>query len=194
MLIRPYQPLAPYLLRQWQYSFLTSGFPIRLFQVDITILPTGRGVPPHRGGAPICGILKISVFWTTSSISLFRALSGNFSPASLVFRYPQLHGFDHYGQYKLEGTHSLSLSSSGPLMWLQAQNIALRPRHIPPVFDCVTRLLIQTNSANNNRVESPFRDHDPGLGTPAVDMFGHPSSSVHVSDSLALALDALSHG
>ena len=61
--------LATCLHRQWHDSFLTSGIPIRPFQVAITILPPCKCEAPR--------IPKFHFFWTVSSISLFGTLSGN---------------------------------------------------------------------------------------------------------------------
>ena len=141
---------------------------------------------------------QILAFWTARSISLFKALSGNFRPTSLGFSVPGLPGFDHYVQYNCRFFYQqtrrdpfslLVASSSGSLdvdllMWLQPQNIVLRAKHIPVVFDRVSRSLIHTKSANNNSVESPLQDHDSRLGTPTVDMFVTVrNTSAHVSDS-----------
>ena len=51
-------------------------------------------------------------------------------------------------------------------------SMVLRARHPPAVFDQASRLLIQTDLANIDRVEPPWQDRDPGLGTPtAADTF-----------------------
>ena len=141
---------------------------------------------------------QILFFWTGSSISLFRALSANFHPTSLGFSDPGLPGFDHYVPYNSSFFYQqtrrkpfslLVASSSGSLdvdllLWLQAQSIVLRARHIPAVFDRVSRSLIQSKSVNNDRGESSFRDRDLRLGTPTEDMFVTVcDTSVHVSDS-----------
>ena len=80
----------------------------------------------------------------------------------------------------------LSTDNKGPIAspCCEAQSIVLRARHNPAVFDQVGRFLIQTDSANNARGKSPFRDCDPRLGTPTADMFVTVCNiSVQVSDS-----------
>ena len=57
------------------------------------------------------------------------------------------------------GTHSLTLLRLvvDPFMWLQTQDTVLRARH-SRLFECDSGLPIQTQSADIDRVESPFRN------------------------------------
>ena len=62
--------------------------------------------------------------------------------------------------------------------------MVLRARHTPAIFDQASRSLIQTDLANNNRVELSCQDHDPGLGTPtAAETFSTVQQWTHLQQS-----------
>ena len=67
------------------------------------------------------------------------------------------------------------------LLWLEAQNIIVRARHIPArLSECDSRPPISSKSANTDRVESPSRDREPYL------RFLGNTSSRHVRDCVEL--------
>ena len=51
------------------------------------------------------------------------------------------------------------------------------------MFDQASRLLIQTDLANNDRVQPPCQDRDSGLGTPTPDMFATVRHWTHLPQS-----------
>ena len=108
------------LLRQWQnLSFLTSGIPIRPFQMEFTIFTDAstQGGGAHRRDSQISGV------WTHSE----RRLHINVLDA----QGRQYHCCSLYQQTRWGHSYALLRLVVDLFLWLQTQDIAIRPRHIP---------------------------------------------------------------
>ena len=151
------------LLRRWQDPrFLTSGIPLRTFQAEFTIFTDAstQGWGAHMGDSQISGT------WTHTD----RKLHINCLELKAVF-----HALQHWAQMlqghhvmiatdnstvvsyinKQGGTHSPTLLQLTVelLLWLEAQNIIVRARHIPGCHD--SRPPISSEPANTDRVVPP---------------------------------------
>ena len=93
--------------------------------------------------------------------SMLTPQSSNFSPTSLIFSVPRPPGFDHYGQQPILSI--LVASSSGSSYVATSSEHSSQSQAHPRLFECDSRPLISTQSADNDRVESPIRDLDPIL-------------------------------
>ena len=127
------------LLQQWQdLSFLTSGIPIRPFQVDITIFTDAstQGWGAHMGDSQISGT------WTRldlqlNYLELKAVIAALHHWVSVLQGHQVLIAMDNTTVVsyinKQEGTDSLTLLRLivDLFMWLLAQDIVLRARHIP---------------------------------------------------------------
>ena len=123
------------------------------------------------------------LFWTASSMSLFRARSGNFRPTSLGFSNPGLPGF-----------LSHCCASSGSLYVAAGSEHGSQSQAHSCCLDRVYISLIQTTSANN---EWSLQSEIVTRGnTPAVDLSQSACSSrlpqlmSPILEPLALAGDA----
>ena len=198
------------LLRHWlDPHFLTSGIPIRPFQADYTIFTdaSSQGWGAHMGDS------KVSGFWTR----IDRKLHINCLELKAVIRAlqhwaPLLQGHQvmiatdnsTVVSYinKQGGTRSHSLLGlTVELLWLEAQDIVVRARHIPGCLNVIADHLSRPNqpiptewSLHPEIVKRIFRV----WGTPEVDMFATLSNShlprfmSPVPEPRALAVDALS--
>ena len=183
------------LLRQWlDPHFLTSGIPIPPFQADYTIFTdaSSQGWGTHMGDS------KVSGFWTHTD----RKLHINCLELKAV-----MHALQHWAHLlqghqvmvatdnstvvsyinKQGGTRSPSLLrlTVDLLLWLEAQDIVVRARHIPGCLNVIADHL----SRPNQPIPTP-RDretHFQGLGHTrsrhVCDTVKLPPSSVHVSSS-----------
>ena len=199
------------LLRRWQDPrFLTSGIPLRTFQAEFTIFTDAstQGWGAHMGDSQISGT------WTYTD----RKLHINCLALKAVF-----HALQHWAQMlqghqvmiatdnstvvsyinKQGGTHSPTLLrlTVELLLWLEAQNIIVRARHIPGCMNVIADHLSRPNqpiptewSLHPEIMEHIFRV----WGTPEVDMFATLSNShlpwfmSPILEPRALAVDALS--
>ena len=199
------------LLRHWlDPHFLTSGIPIRPFQADYTIFTdaSSQGWGAHMGDS------KVSGFWTR----IDRKLHINCLELKTVIRalqhwVPLLQGHQvmiatdnsTVVSYinKQGGTRSPSLLhlTVELLLWLEAQHIVVRARHIPGCLNVIADHL----SSPNQPIPTEWSLHPEIMkrifrvwGTPEVDMFATLSNShlprfmSPVPEPRALAVDALS--
>ena len=177
------------LLRRWQVPrFLTSGIPLRTFQAEFTIFTDAstQGWGAHMGDSQISGT------WTHTDHKLhincleLKAVS---------------HALQHWAQM-LQG-HQVMIATDNStvvsyinkqgrtlsltllrltvelLLWLEAQNIIVRARHIPGCLNVIADHLSRPNqpiptekSLHPEIVRRIFRV----WGTPEVDMFATLSS------------------
>ena len=170
--------------------FLTSGIPIRMFQADFTIFldASTQGWGAHMGDSQISGT------WTRTDRKLhINCLELKAVVSALKHWAPMLQGHSTVVSYinKQGGTHSPTLLclTVELLLWLEAQNIIVRARHIPGCLNVIADHLSRQNqpistewSLHPEIVKRVFRL----WGTPEVDMFAtvsnsHLGSSVHVS-------------
>ena len=172
------------LLQHWQDPrFLTSGIPICTFQAEFTIFygHLHAGVGRSHGGFRDFGYLD--PYRPQAPNQLFGAQGGNLCPTALA---PVLQGHQlmiatdnlTVVSYinKQEGTRSptfLRLTVE-LLLWLEAQNIIVRARHIPGCLNVIADHLSRPNqpiptewSLHPKIVKRIFRV----WGTPEVDMF-----------------------
>ena len=198
------------LLRHWlDPHFLTSGIPLRPFQADYTIFTDASS----QGWGARMGDSKVSGFWTR----IDRKLHINCLELKAVIRAlqhwaPLLQGHQvmiatdnsTVVSYinKQGGTRSPSLLRlTVELLWLEAQDIIVRARHIPGCLNVIADHLSRPNqpiltewSLHPEIVKHIFR----AWGTPEVDMFATLSNShlprfmSPVPEPRALAVDALS--
>ena len=199
------------LLRHWlDPHFLTSGIPIRPFQADYTIFTdaSSQGWGAHMGDS------KASGFWTRVD----RKLHINCLELKAV-----IHALQHWAPLlqghqvmiatdsstvvsyinKQGGTRSPSLLrlTVELLLWLEAQDIVVRARHIPGCLNVIAGHLSRPNqpiptewSLHPEIVKRIFRV----WGTPEIDMFATLSNShlprfmSPVPEPRAQAVDALS--
>ena len=199
------------LLRHWQdLRFLTSGIPIRTFQVDFMIF-TGAST---QGWGAHMGDSRISDTWTRTDRKLhincleLKAVVSALQRWAPVLQDQQVMIATDNSTVvsyinKQGGTHSPTLLrlTVELLLWLEAQNIVVRARHIPGCLDVIADHLSRPNqpistewSLHPEIVKRIFRLS----GTPEVDMFATVSIS-HISrfmspipEPRALAVDALS--
>ena len=176
------------LLRRWQDPrFLTSGIPLRTFHAEFTIFTEAstQGWGAHLGDSQISGT------WTHTD----RKLHINCLELKAV-----IHALQHWAQVlqghqvmiatdnstvvsyinKQGGTHSLLRLTVELLLWLEAQNIIVRARHIPGCLNMIADHLSRPNqpiptewSLHPEIVRRIFRV----WGTPEVDMFATGSNS-----------------
>ena len=199
------------LLRRWQDPcFLTSGIPLRMFQAEFMIFTDAstQGWGAHMGDSQISGT------WTHTD----RKLHISCLELKAVF-----HALQHWAQVlqghqvmiatdnstvvsyinKQGGTHSPTLLrlTVELLLWLEAQNIIVRARHIPGCLNVIADHLSRPNqpiptewALHPEIVRRVFRV----WGTPEVDMFATVSNShlprfmSPIPEPRALAVDALS--
>ena len=199
------------LLRHWQdLRFLTSGIPIRTFQADFTIFTdtSTQGWGAHMGDSQISGT------WTRTDHKLdINCLELRAVVSALQHWAPVLQGHQvmiatdnsTIVSYinKQGGTHSPTLIrlTVELLLWLEAQNIIVRARHIPGCLNVIADHLSRPNqpiptewSLRPEIVKRIFRL----WGSPEVDMFStvsnsHPSRFMSpIPEPRALAVNALS--
>ena len=186
------------LLRHWlDPHFLTSGIPIRPFQADYTIFTdaSSQGRGTHMGAS------KVSGFWTR----IDRKLHINYLELKAVIRAlhhwaPLLQGHQvmiatdnsTVVSYinKQGGTRSPSLIrlTVELLLWLEAQDIVVRARHIPGCLNVIADHLSRPNQPIPTVPTPRDREtHLQGLGDTrsqhVCDTVELPPSSVHVSSS-----------
>ena len=172
------------LLRHWlDPLFLTSGNPIRPFQADYTIFTdaSSQGWGAHMGDS------KVSGFWTR----IDRKLHINCLELKAVIRAlqhwaPLLQGHQvmiatdnstvvsYINKQGGTRSHSLLRLTVELLLWLEAQDIVVRARHIPGCLNVIADHLSRPNqpiptewSLHPEIVKRIFRV----WGTPEVDMF-----------------------
>ena len=188
------------LLQQWQdLSFLISGIPIRPFQVDFTIFTDAsmQGWGAHMGDSQISGT------WTRWNHQLhFSCLELKVVIAALHHWVSVLQG--HQVLIATDNTTlvsyinkqggnpfpSLVASSSGSLFVATSSEHSSQSQAHPRMFERDIGPPIETQSANNDRVEPPiqnresnFRDLGNSDSGHACHSPQHPPSSVHVFDS-----------
>ena len=198
-------------LRQWQdLHFLTSGIPIRTFQADLTIFrdASTQGWGAHMGDSQISGT------WTRTDRQLhINCVELKAVIFALQHWAPVLQGHQvmvatdnsTVVSYinKQGGTRSPTLLrlTVDLFLWLEAQNIIVRARHIPGCLNVIADHLSRQNqpiptewSLHPEIVERIFRV----WSTPEVDMFATLSNShlpwfmSPIPVPRALAVDALS--
>ena len=157
----------------------------------------------------ISGRLDLDPFGPPTPYQWFRAQGGDRHPTSLGFSVSQLPGFDHYRKYKSSFLYQQTRGDPFPnLVASNSRSLYVAPnlRHGSQsqthtrLFECDSGPPIQTQSADINRVKSPFQIVKRIFkfwGTTAVDMFATvhntrlPQLMSHIPESLALAVDAL---
>ena len=109
---------------------------------------------------------------------LFRTQGGNYCPISLGFSAPGPPGFDRYGQYNSSFLYQqtrrdpfpvIVMSSSGSFCVATSSDHSSQSQTHSRLFEHDSKPPIKAQSANNERVESPFRNCDSdiqGLGHP----------------------------
>ena len=199
------------LLRRWlDPRFLTSGIPIRPFQVDFTIFmdDSNQGWGAHMGAS------KISGTWTLTDRKLhincleFKAVTFALQHWAPLLKGRQVMVATDNSTVvsyinKQGGTRSSTLLrlTVDLLLWLESQSIIVRARHIPGCLNVIADHLSRPNqpiptewSLHPEIVSRIFRV----CGTPEVDMFATLSNShlprfmSPVPEPRALAVDALS--
>ena len=184
------------LLRHWlDPHFLTSGIPIHPFQADYTIFTDASS----QGWGAQMGDSKVSGFWTRVDCKLhINCLELKAVIHALQHWAPLLQGHQvmiatdnsTVVSYinKQGGTRSPSLLrlTVELLLWLEAQDIVVRARHIPGCLNVIADHLSRPNqpiptewSLHPEIVKRIFRV----WGTPESDTVELPPSSVHVSSS-----------
>ena len=140
------------LLRHWQnLRFLTSGIPIRTFQADFTIFTDAstQGWGTHMGDSQISGT------WTHTDRKLhINYLELKAVVSALQHWAPVLQG--HQVMIAMENSTVVSyINKEGPippillrltvelLLWLEAQNIIVRARHIPGCLNVIADHLVR---------------------------------------------------
>ena len=151
---------------------------------------------------------QISGTWTRSDRQLH--INYNCCPMQLGFSAPGPPGFDRYGQHYSSFLYqqtmrdpfpNLVASSSGSLYVAAGSGHSSQSKAHTRLFERDSRLPIQTQSANIDRVESSFRD--PQTDFPVLGNFngGHVCHSPQypllqfmslIREPLALVVDALS--
>ena len=198
-------------LRQWQdLRFLTSGIPIRTFQADLTIFrdASTQGWGAHMGDSQISGT------WTRTDrqlhincVELKAVISALQHWAPVLQGHQVMVATDNSTVVsyinKQGGTRSPTLLrlTVDLFLWLEAQNIIVRARHIPGCLNVIADHLSRPNqpiptewSLHPEIVERIFRV----WSTPEVDMFATLSNShlprfmSPIPEPRALAVDALS--
>ena len=191
-------------------NLLTSGIPILMFQAEFTIFTDAstQGWGTHMGDSQISGT------WTHTDRKLH---------ISCLELKAVIHALQHWAQVlqghqvmiatdnstvvsyinKQGGTHSPTLLrlTVELLLWLEAQNIEVRARHIPGCLNVIADHLSRPNqpistewSLHLEIVRCIFKV----WGTPEVDMFATVSNShlprfmSPIPEPRALAVDALS--
>ena len=182
------------LLQQWQdLPFLTSGIPIRPFQVEFTIFTdtSTQGWGVHRGDSLISGTsapLNHQLHINCLELKAIEAALHRWAPVlqghqvmiatdnSAVVSYINKQG----GTW----SHTLLRLVVKLFTWLQAQNIVVRARHIPGCLNVIADHLSRPNQPISTEWS---RNREPNLGDPSsghvCNCFKLPPSSVHVSDS-----------
>ena len=198
------------LLRHWQdLRFLTSGIPVRTFQADFTIFTDAstQWSGTHMGDSQISGT------WTRTDRKLhiicldlkavFCALQ-HWSPVLQGHQVMNATDNSTVVSYinKQGGTHSPTLLrlTVELLLWLEAQNIIVRARHISGCLNVIADHL----SGLNQQIPTEWSLHPEIVqhifrvwGTPEVDMFATVSNShlprfmSPIPEPRALAVDAL---
>ena len=215
MLPRRSDPLVlANLLRHWQdLGFLTSGIPIRTFQVEFTIFTDAstQGWGAHIGDSQILGIwthtdrkLHISCLELKAVVSALKHWAPVLQGRQVMISTDNLTVVSYIK--KQGGTRSPTLLrlTVELLLWLEAQNIIIvRARHIPGCLNVIH--VADHPSRPNQPIPTEWSLHPEivkrifGLwGTPEVDMFATVSNShllwfmSPIPEPLALAVDALS--
>ena len=199
------------LLRRWEDPrFLTSGIPLRTFHAEFTIFTDAsrQGWGAHMGDSQISGT------WTHTD----HKLHINYLELKVVSHALQLWAQMLQGHQvmiaRVNSTVVSCINKQGRtlsftllrltvelLLWLEAQNIIVRARHIPGCLNVIADHLSRPNqliptewSLHPRIVRRIFRV----WGTPEVDMFASLSNShlprlmSPIPEPRALAVDALS--
>ena len=186
------------LLWHWQdLRFLTSGIPIRTFQAEFTIFKDAstQGWGAHMGDSHInCLEFKVVVSALQHWAPLLQGHQVMIATDnSTVVSYISKQG----------GTRSPTLLrlTVELLLWLEAQNIIVRARHIPGCLNVIADHL----SRPNQPIPTEWSLHPEIVthifwfwGTPVVDMFATASNSYlpwfmsPIPEPRALVVDALS--
>ena len=202
--------LDDWLIHHPDLRFLTSGIPIRMFQADLAIFTDAstQGWGTHMGDSQISGT------WTRTDHKLhISCLELKAVISSLQHWDPVLQGHQvmiatdnsTIVSYinKQGGTRSPTLLrlTVDLFLWLEAQNIIVRARHIPGCLNVIAGHLSRLNkpiltewSLHPEIVKRIFRL----WGTPEVNMFATVSNShlpwfmSPIPEPRALAVDALS--
>ena len=197
------------LLQQWQdLSFPISGIPIRPFQAEFTTFT----VASTQGWGACMGDSQISDTWTRSDrqlicLELKAVVSALRHWVSVFLGHQGLTARDNTTVVsyinKQGGTHSLTLLRLlvDLFMWLQAQDIVLRARHIPGCLNVIVDRL----SRPNQPISTEWSLHSEIVnrifqfwGTPRVDMLATVHNTLllqvvsPIPKPVALAVDALS--
>ena len=199
------------LLRRWQdprFSYLRNPSPHVPGGVQDFYGRLHAGVGRSHGGFPDFGYLD--PYRPQAPHQLFGAQGGILCPTTLGSNAPGPPVYDRYGQFdssfvyqqtrRVTFPHLVAADSlASPLLWLEAQNIIVRARHIPGCLNVIADHLSRPNqpiptewSLHPEIVRRIFRV----WGTPEVDMFVTLSNS-HLPRVMspiprALAVDALS--
>ena len=208
---RPDPLVLANLLWHWQdLRFLTSGIPVRTFQAEFTIFTDAstQGWGAHMGYSQILGT------WTRTGRKLhISCLEFKAVVSALQHWAPLLQGHQvmiatdnsTVVSYinKQGGTRSPTLLrlTVELLIWLEAQNIIVRARHIP----CCLNVIADHLSCPNQPIPTEWSLHPEIVsrifgfwGTTVVDMFVTASNShlpwfmSPIPEPRALAVDALS--
>ena len=166
------------------------------------------GVGRSHGGFPDFGYLD--PYRLQAPYQLSGAQGGSLCPKALGPSAPGPPGYDRYGQFDSSFVYQQAKRDPFPtllrltvelLLWLEAQNIMVRARHIPGCLNVIADHI----SRPNQPISTKWSLHPEivkrifGLwGTPEVDMFATVSNSHHprfmsrVPEPRALSVDALS--
>ena len=196
MLPRRSDPLAlASLLQCWQdLDFLTSGIPIRPFQAEFTILTdTTQGWGAHMGDSQISGTwTRLDRKLHINCLELKAVVAALHHWAAVLQGHQVMVATDSSSTVvsyinKQGGARSPSLLrlTVELLLWLEAQNIVVRARHIPADhLSCPNQPILTA------RVESQPRDRESNLrflgdsrSQHVCDCFKLPPSRVDVSNS-----------
>ena len=180
--------LANLLLPGRTYVFLPQESLSAPFRRNSRFLLT----PPLRDGALIWGIPDfgyLDPYRPQAPYQLSGAQGGSLCPTALGPSAPGLPGYDRYRQFdssfvyqQTRRTHSLTLLrlTVELLLWLEAQNIIVRARHIPGCLNVIADHL----SRPNQPILTEWSLHPQIVnrifgfwGTPVVDMFVTASNS-----------------
>ena len=197
------------LLQQWQdLSFLTSGIPSHPFQADFTIFTDAS----TQGWGAHMGDFQISGTWAPLDRQLhINCLELKAVEAALRHWAPVLQGrqvmistdnstvVSYINKQGGTQSHTLLCLVVELFMWLQAQNIVVRARHIPGCLNVIADHL----SRPNQPIPTEWSLHPEIVsrifgfwGTPEVDMFATVSNSCLPQfmspEPRALSVDALS--
>ena len=182
---------VPHLVAFEDPLFLTSGIPIRTFQADFTIFTDAstQGWGAHMGNSQISGI------WTRTDRRLhINCLELKAVISALQHWAPVLQG--HHFMIATDNSTVVSyINKQGGtlsptllrltvelLLWLEAQNIIVRARHIPGCLNVIADHLVVPSARDR---EMNLQGLGDTRSRHVCNCFELPPSSVHVSNSVA---------